>query len=555
MQVRFLRVPPQAVIPAALTLLFAAWAVQPASAGTWQMVITSYTVTLTANGVNVPPSYTINTPTAPSGSTGLPTEGVNITSTSGAVSASRSATITVTWVPNPALQSDPAPTASVNVFASAGAGGPIGSSASADDGFGDQEVSDPGRVPVEEDSTGTHLIPVTNGSATVTVNETASCTGSSASPEVFGAGLNGVSITVDSRTVAINSGLGSTYHKDPVSPDPAHPTGRILNVPYSSTSELHEDTLYNSETSNGYYNAVVTGPWGASSSFLWHSVLGVPETAFPFSSGSGTFTLPGDPILTYSVDYSDDGGVTAPAYDATVQDHVYLHLTDSVDGANATANDYVTFHNAAENWAVVSLADPGPTVIGTSDTYTGGQGTSATIDVASNDTESYDTSIFAGGAMAVVGATAYVLDPPAWLIGLLTAGGYTLGVTAAPDPTPLNEPIGDEIQWNSDLDTEMDIILGIPSGFMASTDRIDETKALAADTDSTEHADYWGGPGVASHTLTYTVTAYQNRTLKNMAGDSYGSDGYDGPVTGTVTIPVAGSTPTLYQWTVDGVAP
>ena len=257
------------------------------------------------------------------------------------MSASRSATITVTWVPNPALQSDPAPTASVNVFASAGAGGPIGSSASADDGFGDQEVSDPGRVPVEEDSTGTHLIPVTNGSATVTVNETASCTGSSASPEVFGAGLNGVSITVDARTVSISTSLGQTNIKPTTAPD----SGWFAAVPvadattgnpvYVDTEAPAPPTLITAPSVSIGYGAGVTGTWGSNSSYLW---------SFSASGYSTNGTFDPGAIATVTNQY------TSPATTGGSQEHAYIHLTDSNDGANATSNLYVRFHNQWEDF-------------------------------------------------------------------------------------------------------------------------------------------------------------------------------------------------------------
>lgn len=92
------------------------------------------------------------------------------------------------------------------------------------------------------------------------------------------------------------------------------------------------------------YHANVAGIWGSNSSYLWNSQSGGPNPGDFTESGMFTLGINGVPDHTpaYKSTYWDLGGAS------NFVDHIYLHLTDSSGGANATSNYYMHFHEKYE---------------------------------------------------------------------------------------------------------------------------------------------------------------------------------------------------------------
>ncbi len=134
------------------------------------------------------------------------------------------------------------------------------------------------------------------------------------------------------RAVTITSSIDPTYHKDPV-------LGKVANAPASDgTVTADSVNLWPSSLPRILYNAVPTGSWDPNSSYHWYS-------AAMGNSDAGTFAPPTFPEVY-------------PPIGTSNQEHVNLHCIDASDGASATANYYVNWHDPVEGW----YKDPSKTI-------------------------------------------------------------------------------------------------------------------------------------------------------------------------------------------------
>ena len=215
------------------------------------------------------------------------------------------------------------------------------------DGLGDGMVSQP--LPEGYSASGTHLVqkaaPSGAGPGTLLSLDAVTLTASGTN------GFAGLSLsgTVDSRAVSISCPMvdgtnGSCYKSPPI-------TGQLIYNVRQSDGTMRGDTVKppSSAVRSGgseslTYQANVGGTWNADSSFLWNSSL-------TSNNISGTFSLPEDPVSAFTTAYPSTsftyGSSASPG-----EDHVYLHLTAYNDGANATSNYYMYFHDQWEpaNW-------------------------------------------------------------------------------------------------------------------------------------------------------------------------------------------------------------
>ena len=339
----------------------------PAYAGQWEAVPSgTQTTTDTKNGATVTNTYPYTD--GGHGPRPLPyylsTIGGNAPTSNFPMPASEdtttNVTITLTWVPDPGmtLATDPPPTAPVilnefqyaawNATASLNYGASttglsIGDSTSSD-GYGDAQTFDIyNPASFWGYSSGNHLIQVDGSSGTITLTPgmmhmyaMMDCSGlppQEGSPSATAATYLEISIAPDNRAVTISSSLGQTHHRLAGSP-----TTSVANVP-GSDGTINADTL--TPDNNGIanlitYTANYTGNWGASSSYKWFSSMIQDGEAGSFSSGT-----------TLDTEYSYFNPPASPGQ----TEHVYVHLTDSSDGANATANYYLKFHAKYEDWA------------------------------------------------------------------------------------------------------------------------------------------------------------------------------------------------------------
>lgn len=267
-------------------------------------------------------------------------------------------TATLTWVPDASkdMTTDPPPDKDHKVHIiesgrawqqSLGSGPGTGT---ADDGLGDSAASDGGHT-----SQGVHLIQRDGSSGTITLDPVTlkainpvstwqsgypgggsgggypggggygywDWTGGEGSISFFVA----VDPDVNPRSVTITSSIDPTYHKDPK-------TGKQANVA-ASDGTMTADSVNLWTQSPGpaiTYYAHPTGSWDPNSSYHWYSK--VMET-----SDAGTFAPPPFPVQY-------------PGFVST-QEHINLHCIDANDGASATANYYVNWHDEIEDWITI----------------------------------------------------------------------------------------------------------------------------------------------------------------------------------------------------------
>jgi len=255
-----------------------------------------------------------------------------------------SVTAKLTWKPDsPADTSQPPPTVNVLETGYAGSSEHISSGGNASDGLGDSMIGDMAC------SSGSHLqyLTVPAGQTSVTL-ASRSLSASWHSPPLgsYDTGSPGMSMSytvqIDSREVSISSSIDPTYHKDSVSNQP------VQNQP-APDGTMNADSVQLGDVSNAAitYFANPVGSWAANSSYHWYSAL----TGY---SGAGTFTLPSDPPYGLDVPYGNNVNFAN-------QEHINLHCTDAGDGASATANYYVNWHNDIDGWiTVVDTKDYGP---------------------------------------------------------------------------------------------------------------------------------------------------------------------------------------------------
>jgi hypothetical protein len=142
-----------------------------------------------------------------------------------------------------------------------------------------------------------------------------------------------LNVSVDTRNVTISSNIDTTHRRVAGSPATS-----AANVPgpdgtvNADTIAPDNDGIANTIT----YTANYVGNWAASSSYKWFSSM--------LQDGEGGSFDPGDALDT---EYSYFNPPASPGQ----KEHVYIHLTDGADGANATANYYLKFHNKYEDWA------------------------------------------------------------------------------------------------------------------------------------------------------------------------------------------------------------
>jgi len=371
------------------------------------------------------------------------------------------------------------------------------------------------------------------------------------------AGLQYVWARPDTRTVSVNSSLGLTYHTS--SPGGGNGTkvpdllsGNSINANTVVPERANPNDRPIDETIT--YNATPQGGWGNSSAYIWSITLGVPPL---FQSSSGTFTMPGDPPDNYSAFYSDDYPGLPGAATPGTQENVSIALTDSVDSAQVSGYYNLLFHAPVENWQV-STAPNGvisapTTLIGTSISTPGGFPTSI---APMPDEEDYSVPLQAAGGVftAAPAVMTAFFDPPAAVVTLFTIAGYTLALSTPPPALPplVVVPGGDQAQWDQDVQTELAVTCKTYTGFMPTTDRM--PAQVAQDVSKNGDASYWGAK--ATFAVSYTVSAYQEHNQITYVGDGYNTQGYFGPETGTISIPIAvNDPPYLYLWTVAGGKP
>ena len=452
-------------------------------------------------------------------------------------------TVTGTWV-----GTGPAPTSvsllesnSASYGGSCSAGGKMTSNHPvADDGLKDPVVSSNIGSGV---SSGKHLITVPVNGNTWTFTRTMSAgshfkatfpagQGGSMSG---GAGFGPYTVGVDSRSVMISSSLGQTSHKSTTHfdvngialPDPDVPTSDGTT---NATSVKPDPSIDESIT----YYATPVGPWAASSAYLWNIVEGSPYV----SSNSGTFTMPGDPPYSYVAIYS-------LASTKAGREHVYVHLTDAGDGANATNNYYIGWHDPGENWKNLGArVEVAPLLFGTSDSSQPANGFD-NVKIAPDRVDWSVGSHIGGGVVTTGAAVLAVLQPETSpvLIGFLTAFGYTLSVVSPPDPT-IYTPQGTLAQFTADVATQQNITAGSTANvFLPGAPRMLPALAKQITVSGNYHDYFTGLLGPGFH---FSVQAYRHRFTQNRIGDGYGGQGYYGSVSGSLT--TSGSLDYVYNW-------
>ncbi len=281
--------------------------------------------------------------------------------------------------------------------------GAFSGSCTADDGLGDQAVvSGPTSLEWNDGwdasldrrskSSGTHLVQKDGSSGTITFTFNVSAhgdgsltrppqtTSNQAPPTMEGGGGTEawpVSVQEDSRGLTISSSLGQTYHMsqtnfdsngfalpDPDTPDSDGTVHANSIKPAGTPWATSQDPAPFIITEGITYHANVIGTWASGSSYQWHvdqaplggSVPGYGSAGF--GSDSGTLTMPGDPPYDYNATYETeyDFGHSIVAQ-VTGQEHAYIHLTDANDGADATANYYIQWHDPVENWRLWKTGD------------------------------------------------------------------------------------------------------------------------------------------------------------------------------------------------------
>ena len=424
--------------------------------------------------------------------------------------------------------------------ATAGGGGAAPGTATASDAFGDPTLFYRGGEVAQ--SSGGRLIQKDSSSGVISLSGTISASGDTV-PLPNGA-FQGQCIAngyygwdFDTRAVTITSSLGQTAHKSTTHVDSNGIALPDLDVP-DADGTTNATTVKPDPTVDELiaYKATPIGAWAANSAYFWHIVQGNPYVSLP----GGTFTLPSDLPNNYSALYSLASTKTGDG-----REHVYIHLTSASDGANATNNYYISWHDAGENWQNQgSSVEITPKLFGASDSAQPANGF-ANIRIAP-DTVDWSVGTHIGGGIVTTGAAVLAVVQPEtspFLLGFLTAAGYTLSLTTPPDPT-IYTPQGTLAQFTTDVNTQNTIAIGTPAGiFMPGNQRISPALAKQIAT-SGDYSGYF--TGARGPTFQFTVETYRHRFAQNRIGDGYGAQGYYGSVSGTLY--KSGSLEYVYNW-------
>ncbi len=151
-----------------------------------------------------------------------------------------------------------------------------------------------------------------------------------------------LNVQYDPRAVFIASDLGTTYHKGADGSPQANgplPDGTL----YDDTLQPLDDNSGNQITPDlmALYSGGYTGRWGVNSQYHWYSSLKQDANSGAFEPGS---------IAPISETYTPADFPPANNGMRDTREHVFLSGNDSVDGARASANYYLTFHQPFENW-------------------------------------------------------------------------------------------------------------------------------------------------------------------------------------------------------------
>lgn len=349
---------------------------RPAIAGSWKFHMTSGSVTHLANGLNFGPIWRMsadsNNSMTVQGTSASVGGGPSHPSTA---SATLSATVTGTWVPNPALPSDPPPSnQSVKIVAQAsanGMSGPATSVASADNGLGNAAVTSPqnnGSLSVV--SQGTKLQQINGTSFTVSLSLSASCidNGTPTANSMATVGISSVVLSIDNRSVKI--GYAPTYGQYPQlnndgsqvidsNGDPCYVAqvntpghGDTLRSYMSYTYDTGSDVHSSQEIDNiQTYSANYSGPWSTQTvSNGRNQTWTIPNTTWLWVP-----TNTRDDAWNYGVWYVDMAsqfhvmnGENVGA-DPRGQQTVKYTATDNVDGATASDSYLVYMHDPLEH--------------------------------------------------------------------------------------------------------------------------------------------------------------------------------------------------------------
>ena len=287
---------------------------------------------------------------------------------------------------------------------------------------------------------------------------------------------------------------------------------------------------------------------------------------FPFYGGNHyTANVPNfsNPVYNWNITATDNTGkdFTVPAGTTqTIQKIINLgpvttgfpkHSTfivsvqDGLDSAIATNTYGVTWHLPAENWHDLGARVEIPAkLFGTSDNSQPANGF-VNVKVAPDEVDWSVASHVGGGIVTTFVAVLAVLQPETdpLIIGFLTASGYTLSLATPPDSTiyPLQ---GSEAQFIADVDTQNKITAGnTATVFMSGSPRFPADLARKIAASGNYHSYFTGAlpPG-----FQFSVQVYRHRFTQNRLADGYGSHGYTGPVTGSLT--VSGSLEYVYNW-------
>ena len=255
-------------------------------------------------------------------------------------------TPTLTWTPDNASDTS-SPPSTVHYLESSVAYGTVenpdyGQTWAADDG-----TQDPAQVEGDElISSGKHLLSYDNSGNNTTITlptRTLNAAGGQGEDYLYEySSYLSYSVQPDTREVTVTSSIDATYHKDPGTGQP------VQNQP-DSDGTITADSVQLGDVSGAAitYFANPTGSWASESNYHWYS-------AATDDAAAGSFTLPNDPPTGFDISYTS-------ATNFGKQEHINLHCQDAGDGAQATANYYVNWHDDIENWlTVVDTKDYGP---------------------------------------------------------------------------------------------------------------------------------------------------------------------------------------------------
>jgi len=390
-----------------------------------------------------------------------------------------------------------------------------------------------GTSTVSMDIQSTYGLSLTNGGASASA---ATCT----AWETFTA-------APDTRSISISSALGQTYYKDPVTilPDPNIALDGVLtddtvvNQPITTTVIGVDGPVTSTYTPTIQVNGSYGGDWGLLSSYHWNESIEGQNSSGVFNPlGIDSFAIPTDTSLVGN------------ANPLGKPDHIFLSAYDSYDGAEATGNYYINFHNPLENLRVA----PGTTITYTYNlneppavvTVPGQPATSAVpasnggvtqVQIQPDPVDFQLGSQIVSGFVATGGAVylATAEEPPLWLVGLLAAASAALSdVPGPPAATSLGFTCN-TTQLSSDLTIQNEYQAGtIPNGTPLSSTMSASMAAEMATNPNTSNllnGDYGA--------VTVVPRIYSKVSHTQWIGDGYGTSGYYGQASATTAMYVA----------------